>query len=204
MHSSPTIPFLIPSQLIVYLYTLPIDCNCNCSSSSLKILTSWSKKVVVTEAIEDGVWTTTNLLVDVSGQGAVVVINNVRVVMTGCVVLAVQPRLGGKLDIEVHMIWSFWVKSHHSPLSPSYLSSVQTTSSLHLGTVSGKVTLGVEVAVLPLKMIGCVVLAVLLEPGVPTISSLHLGIVHGVEGTAKRPLTLTSVPVGEYCQLSVQ
>ena len=55
MHSSPTIPFLIPSQLIVYLYTLPIDCNCNCSSSSLKILTSWSKKVVVTEAIEDGV-----------------------------------------------------------------------------------------------------------------------------------------------------
>lgn len=94
---------------------------------------------------------------DVSGQGAVVVINNVRVVMTGCVVLAVQPRLG-----------------------------VQTTSSLHLGTVSGKVTLGVEVAVLPLKMIGCVVLAVLLEPGVPTISSLHLGIVHGVEGTAKR------------------
>ena len=70
--------------------------------------------------------------------------------------------------------------------------------------MSGKVTLGVEVAVLPLKMIGCVVLAVLLEPGVPTISSLHLGIVHGVEGTAKRPLTLTSVPVGEYCQLSVQ
>ena len=76
--------------------------------------------------------------------------------------------------------------------------TVQTTSNPLLGTVSGTVTLVVEVAVLLLKMIGCVVQDVPPRPGVPTTSSLELEIVHGVGGTAKK---LTSAPVGEYCQL---
>ena len=67
--------------------------------------------------------------------------------------------------------------------------------------MSGRVTLVMEVAVQLLKMIGCVVQDVQPRPGVPTTSSLDLGIVPGVVGTAKK---LTSVPVGEYCQLGVQ
>ena len=89
-------------RLLMY----PAIVYCNCSSSSPKILTSWSKKVVLTDSIEDGVLTTSSRLVDVSGQGAVVVINNVRVVMTGCVVLAVQLRTGGKSNkIEEVLTW---------------------------------------------------------------------------------------------------
>ena len=55
----------------------------------------------------------------------------------------------------------FFVKSHHLLFLRHISSTVQTTSSLHLGTVSGKVA----DAVLLLKMIGCVVLAVLARLG---------------------------------------
>ena len=48
--------------------------------------------------------TTSNPMVDVSGQGDVVKINNVRVVVTGCLVMVVLVGSGGKLEIEVHMI----------------------------------------------------------------------------------------------------
>ena len=76
------------------------------------------------------------------------------------------------------------MKSHHSPLS----STVQTTSNPHLGTVSGRVTLVMDSAVQLLKMIGCVVLDVLLETGVPTTSSLDLGVANGVVADAVRNL----------------
>ena len=60
----------------------------------------------------------------------------------------------------------FWVKSHYIISILHIISfTVQTTSSLHLGTVSGRVTLVVEVAVLLLKMIGCVVQDVQPRPG---------------------------------------
>ena len=74
---------------------------------------------------------------------------------------------------------------------------VQTTSSPRLGTVSGGEGV-VDSVVQLLKMIGSLVQVVLPKPGVPTTSNLDQEIVPGVVGSAKR---LTSVPVGEYCQL---
>ena len=59
--------------------------------------------------------------------------------------------------------------------------------------MSGKVTLVVEVAVLLLKMIGCVVQDVPPRPGVPTTSSLDLEIVHGVVADAGRNLSRIGV-----------
>jgi len=76
------------------------------------------------------------------------------------------------------------VKSHHSPLS----STVPTTSNPHLGTVSGRVTLVMDSVVQLLKMIGCVVLAVLPETGVPTTSNLDQEVVNGVMANAVRSL----------------
>ena len=95
-HPLPTHRLLIhPSSFPLIAIAIAIV-YCNCSSSSPKILTSWSKKVVLTDSIEDGVLTTSSRLAGVSGRTAIVRISNVRVVMTGCVVLAVLPRLGGK------------------------------------------------------------------------------------------------------------
>ena len=48
--------------------------------------------------------TISNPMVDVSGQGDVVKINNVRVVVIGCLVKVVLAGRGGKLEIEMHMI----------------------------------------------------------------------------------------------------
>ena len=59
--------------------------------------------------------------------------------------------------------------------------------------MSGTVTLVVEVAVLLLKMIGCVVQDVLPETGVPTTSNLDLGIVNGVVADAGRNLSRIGV-----------
>jgi len=56
---------------------------------------------------------------------------------------------------------------------------VPTTSSLHLGTVSGRATLVMGFAKLLLKMIGSLVLAVQPGPGVLTTSSPRLGTVSG-------------------------
>ena len=59
-----------------------------------------SKRVVVTDGREIGALTTSNLVVDVSGtvgMDVAVTVNQVAaVVATGCVVLAVLARLGGK------------------------------------------------------------------------------------------------------------
>jgi len=136
----------------------------------------------------------------------------------------------------------FWVKSHYIISILHIISfAVQTTSSLHLGTVSGRVTLVLGFAVLLQRMIGSLVLAVVPEPGVLTTSSPRLGTVNGGEGVVEAVVLLlkmigslvqdvlpklgvlttsnldlvtvpgvvmiakrlTSVPVGEYCQLRV-
>ena len=71
-----------------------------------------SKRVVVTDGREIGALTTSNLVADVSGtvvMDVVVTVDQVAVavVVTGCVVLAVLARLGGKSKLEVHMMCSF-------------------------------------------------------------------------------------------------
>ena len=69
-----------------------------------------SKRVVVTDSIETGALTTSNLVADVIGTVGmdVVVVNQAVVVVTGCVVLDVLPGPGGKSKLEgVHMMCSF-------------------------------------------------------------------------------------------------
>ena len=71
-----------------------------------------SKRVVVTDSIETGALTTSNLVADVIGTVGmdVVVVNQAVVVVTGCVVQDVLPGPGGKskLGLEgVHMMCSF-------------------------------------------------------------------------------------------------
>lgn len=90
--------------------------------------------------------------------------------MEGCVVPAVLPRTG-----------------------------VQTTSSLHLGTVSGRVTLVLGFAVLLQRMIGSLVLAVVPEPGVLTTSSPRLGTVNGGEGVVEAVVLLLKM-IGSLVQ----
>lgn len=81
-----------------------------------------SKRVVVTDSIETGALTTSNLVADVIGTVGmdVVVVNQAVVVVTGCVVLDVLPGPGGKSKLEgVLFLLYVYVKSHHSPLHSS-------------------------------------------------------------------------------------
>ena len=157
LNSSTTYDTSFPLIAIAIVY-------CNCSSSSPKILTSWSKKLVVTDGREIGALTTSNLLAGVSGRTAIVRISSGM--MEGCVVLAVPQKTGGKLDI-LRCAHDMIFLGKVSPFTSFSIISftVQTTSNPLLGTVSGRVTLVMEVAVLLLKMTGCVVQDAQPRPG---------------------------------------